>query len=285
MNIFDLRQHITTEYQNYARGFINIADSRIQKQVEEALHQEAFLPEPLIQLNPNFESGGTITDLVAQGLLHPECESFFRRDKDKGVGEALRLHYHQREAIALANAGHSYILTTGTGSGKSLAYIIPIVNHILTHPDERGIKAIIVYPMNALANSQYNELEKYLGKDNQQAWFDSYTGQDDEAKRQRIIENPPHILLTNFMMLELLMTRERDQKLLNQAKHLRFLVLDELHTYRGRQGADVSLLVRRVRNRLNSSDGLQCIGTSATLASEGAIAEQTQTISEFATKI
>jgi len=285
MNIFELRQHISTDYKNYARGFINIADPHIKQAIEGAFHDDTFLPEPLIQLNPNFESGGTVPDLVEGGLLHPNCKPIFRRNKDVGAGEPLRLHYHQRQAIELANNAQSYILTTGTGSGKSLAYIIPIVNYILNNPDEGGIKAIIVYPMNALANSQYNELEKYLGQENQPEWFDSYTGQDDEAKRQRIIKNPPHILLTNFMMLELLMTRHHDQELLGQAKNLRFLVLDELHTYRGRQGADVSLLVRRVRNRLNVSGILQCIGTSATLASEGTIAEQTKAIADFATKI
>ena len=80
---------------------------------------------------------------------------------------------------------------------------------------------------------------------------------------------PPDILLTNFMMLELLMTRQNDidKAVMRNAKGLRFLVLDELHTYRGRQGADVALLVRRVRER--SRDELICIGTSATMAIRG----------------
>lgn len=287
MNIFELRQHITSEYKNYANGFINIADARIEKAVEAAFSNDAFIPEPLIQLNPNFKSGGTIEELIKGGMLHRQCEPIFRRDKDKGMGTPLRLHAHQRKAIELANAGHSYILTTGTGSGKSLAYIIPIVDYILKNPRHLGIKAIVVYPMNALANSQKEELRKYLeaGFQEKPVTFDSYTGQDDETARQNILKNPPDILLTNFMMLELLMTRHHDRELLSWAENLRFLVFDELHTYRGRQGADVSLLIRRVRHRLNPNGIMQCIGTSATLATEGTVQQQTQIIADFATKI
>ena len=78
----------------------------------------------------------------------------------------LRLHQHQREAIEAARTGSSYVLTTGTGSGKSLAYIIPVVDRVLAAKAagtyRPGIKAIVVYPMNALANSQLKELEKFL---------------------------------------------------------------------------------------------------------------------------
>ena len=141
----------------------------------------------------------------------------------------------------------------------------------------RRTRAIIIYPMNALANSQLEELDKFVAnvQGDRPVTFARYTGQEDSEERRRIAENPPDILLTNFMMLELLMTRqdELDRKVIGNCAGLRFLVLDELHTYRGRQGADVALLVRRVRERL-SPEKLQCIGTSATMASEGTARRQ-----------
>jgi hypothetical protein len=99
-----------------------------------------------------------------QGVLHTECERIFRRDKSRSsLGLPLQLHRHQDEAVRAAQSGESYLLTTGTGSGKSLAYFIPIVDHVLKHGGSgRGIKAIVVYPMNALANGQAEELRKFL---------------------------------------------------------------------------------------------------------------------------
>ena len=153
-------------------------------------------------------------------------------------GQQLRLHRHQKEAIEAAHTNKSYVLTTGTGSGKSLAYIIPIVNKVLEAKAngtyQPGIKAIVVYPMNALANSQLGELEKFLGTENQPVTFERYTGQESTEKRKAIIANPPDILLTNYVMLELVLTRPHERGLVRAAKGLWFLVLDELHTYRGR---------------------------------------------------
>jgi primosomal protein N' len=106
---------------------------------------------------PTFASGGSIDDLVAEGLLHPECSKIFRpkRNEADTGSRPITLHRHQREAIETARSNKSYVLTTGTGSGKSLAYIIPIVDRVLRQkPRQPGVKAIIVYPMNALANSQ-----------------------------------------------------------------------------------------------------------------------------------
>ncbi len=278
MDIFELRNQLIRDYAEYASSFVHIRDSRIYETVQESLSEGVFWPDPLIQLNPTFERGGSIDDLVRQQILHPECSRVFRRGKDRGEDSPLNLHRHQTDAILTARDGHNYILTTGTGSGKSLAYIVPIVDHVLRRGTGHGIQAIIVYPMNALANSQAGELRKFLqdgypdGKG--PVSFARYTGQESDEERQRIIAHPPDILLTNYVMLELLMTRPRERKLIEGARGLRFLVLDELHTYRGRQGADVALLVRRVRNRLESGRPIQFIGTSATLASEGTYDEQ-----------
>ena len=251
MNIFDFRNVLIGDYASYIKSFIQIRDPQINDFVQQKLEDGVLWPEPLIQLNPLFARGESIDELVAQGVLHRECARIFRKDKSEhdDRGRPLRLHKHQSDAINIARSGASYILTTGTGSGKSLAYIIPIVDYVLRNGTGRGIQAIVVYPMNALANSQMKELEKFLrvGYPNNKGpvTFERYTGQESDEDRQRIIANPPDILLTNYVMLELILTRATERRML-ATKMLQFLVLDELHTYRGRQGADVALLVRRV---------------------------------------
>jgi superfamily II DNA/RNA helicase len=289
MNIFELREHLIGDYAAYVRSFLQIRDPQIRDYVTQEFERGLLWPDPLIQLNPRFQPGATIDELVAEGLLHPDCARIFRRGKSsqEPAGYPLQLYRHQDEAIRLAIQGHSYVLTTGTGSGKSLAYIIPIVNYVLQHPGQPGIKAIVVYPMNALANSQKGELEKYLGlgAGEHGVRFRRYTGQETADERREIIANPPDILLTNYVMLELIMTRLHERPLLDAAR-LRFLVLDELHTYRGRQGADVALLVRRVRDRLTPpGETLQCIGTSATLISDEGQENQQRKIAEMASLI
>ena len=193
--------------------------------------------------------------------------------------------------MEIARRVESYVLTTGTGSGKSLAYFIPIVDDVLRRKRAgdagKGITAIV--PMNALCNSQREELEKYLrlgyGEGGEPVTFARYTGQETQDERERIAKNPPDILLTNYVMLELVMTRfnETDKAIREHANGLRFLVLDELHTYRGRHGADVAMLVRRVRERFN--ERLLCIGTSATMASEGSPDDRNAAVAAIASRL
>src|SRR5215831_21201763 len=166
MEVFGVRDRLVEDYREFTGSFVDIQDARIAAHVAERMERGYQWPDPWLSLNPNFASGGTITDLVAEGLLHPECERIFRLKDENPDGPVLRLHKHQREAIEAARTGGSYVLTTGTGSGKSLAYIIPIVDRVLAAKAagtyRPGIKAIVVYPMNALANSQRRELEKFL---------------------------------------------------------------------------------------------------------------------------
>lgn len=291
MDVFDVRERLIDDYRAFTTSTVDIADPRIQQYVSDQLDGDRQWPEPWISLNPAFASGGRIDELVAEGLLHDECDRIFRikGDPQDTRGPLLTLHHHQRQAIETAASGKSYVLTTGTGSGKSLAYIIPIVDRVLRQPRTRGVKAIVVYPMNALANSQVGELEKFLsygyGEGQEPVTFARYTGQEQGEERERILRDPPDILLTNYVMLELVLTRpEERRKLVNAAKGLQFLVLDELHTYRGRQGADVAMLVRRVRDACQAPD-LQCIGTSATMSSTGTPEEQRATVAGVASRL
>jgi Lhr-like helicase len=286
MDVFSLRDSIVNEYREFATSFTTIRAEDIRAQVEAIYGQGRFWPDPLLQINPSYKRGLTLETLIENGALDPRTAEIFRAE-----GAPLTLYKHQEQAVVLASQGDSFVVTTGTGSGKSLCFFIPIVSAVLAEKRAsaaRRTRAIIIYPMNALANSQLEELDKFVAniKGERPVSFARYTGQEDSEERQRIADNPPDILLTNFMMLELLMTRQEevDRKVIGNCVGLRFLVLDELHTYRGRQGADVALLVRRVRERL-SPEKLQCIGTSATMASEGTARNKQEVVANVASKL
>jgi ATP-dependent helicase YprA (DUF1998 family)/very-short-patch-repair endonuclease len=294
MDVFTFRDRVVAEYREFTRSFVTIRASDIKAHVDREYDAERFWPAPMVQLNPAFVAGGDIGKFVAEKMLHPECERIFRAGKtaDGAPGTALVLHKHQEDAIRIAKRRESYILTTGTGSGKSLSYFVPIIDDVLRRKEmgqATALTAIVVYPMNALCNSQLEELQKYLclgyAEGGQPVTFARYTGQEDDEARQRLAANPPDILLTNYVMLELMLTRHSppDPQVVAQAKGLRFLVLDELHTYRGRQGADVAMLVRRVRDRTNSD--LLCVGTSATMANGGSNAERNLAVASVASRL
>ncbi len=166
-----------------------------------------------------------------------------------------------------------------------MTYVVPIFNDLLHHPEIAGVRAILVYPMNALINSQKEELDKFLRQvPNTHIRVEQYTGQEDLTKKTEIQNNPPHILLTNYVMLELMLSRTHENKLV-ESPDLKFLVLDELHTYRGRQGADVAILIRKLRQRSKNNHQLLCIGTSATMSTEGERQQRRQVVADVASKL
>ncbi len=272
-----------SDYKLYLDSFINIADEEINSKVRAELESGRLYPEPLIQFNPTFESGGTVNDLVKQGVLHSDLNNIFYDE----LGKSWSIYKHQSEAIKLGNEGRGFVVTSGTGSGKSLTYISTIFNYLFQTPSSNGIKAIIVYPLNALINSQevalknFNENYKKRTGDSLPFTFAKYTGQENQSDREKVITSPPDILLTNYMMLELLMVRKNDEDLRNSfLENLKYLVFDELHVYKGRQGADVSLLIRRLK-AVSKNSNIICIGTSATMAS-GTVAEQKEIVAKVA---
>jgi hypothetical protein len=286
MSLFALHQRVIEEYAQFVHAYVQIADPRVRAYTEQVLRDErALWPAPMLQLSPAYQYGVTLDALVREEVLHPETGRIFRTR----TGEPLRLYAHQERALRLAHQGQTYVVTSGTGSGKSYTYLIPIIDYLLRHPDARGhVVALILYPMNALVNSQLRALES-LREQYEQRYgqrfpitFAKYTGETEQAQREEMRQQPPQILLTNYMMGELLMVRREDQPLFGQ-RTLRFLVFDELHTYRGRQGADVAMLVRRLKERYGAPD-LRHIGASATMvASEDAThAERRQAVAQFA---
>ncbi len=273
MNVFDLDMRLVERYQEFTRSFTSVRAPDLKAKIDEIYASDAFWPEPLIGLNPNFRPAQeTLEALAAKGAVDAVLPHIFAAGDPR---QPIRLHRHQEQALSKAQQHKNFIVTTGTGSGKSLCFFVPIIDHILRARragEPQRTRAIIIYPMNALANSQREELEKFIGEcglpDEMRPTFRRYTGQEQESERRAAATEKPDIILTNFMMLELLMTRqdELDRSVIENMSGLEFLVLDELHTYRGRQGADVAMLVRRVRERVGSKKML-CIGTSATMAS------------------
>ncbi|RWE12784.1 MAG: DEAD/DEAH box helicase [Mesorhizobium sp.] len=289
MKAFDFDHHLIENYAHFSRSFSTIRAADLRDAISREYEGGRFWPDALLSLNPRYEAGPSVDDLVESGVLDPATAQVFR------FGSApLRFHAHQGQAIAKAKAGQSFVVTTGTGSGKSLCFFVPIVDAIIKarkagHAPRT--RAMIVYPMNALANSQMKEIDKFISQSglpgDLRPIIKRYTGQESPEERQAIAANPPDVLLTNFMMAELLLTRQEkvDARVVENAKGLEFIVLDELHTYRGRQGADVAILVRRLRDRCAPDKAPICIGTSATMASEGSDEARAQVVSDVASRL
>ena len=268
---------LVADYARFSRSFTEIRAEDIRSKVDAAYDGGRYWPAPLVSINPHYKPGNDVEWLAEEGILHGDTAKVFRIG-----GKPVRLHVHQETATTKARQGRSLVVTTGTGSGKSLCFFVPIIDAAIrakAKEEAPRTRAIIIYPMNALANSQHGEIEKFVKHcdlpEGRKPTFALYTGQEDEKQRERVADNPPDILMTNYMMLEFLLTRQEkvDRRVIGNATGLDFIVLDELHTYRGRQGADIAMLVRRLRERLTPDRDPVCIGTSATMASDEAPAK------------
>jgi len=293
MSIFELHKRVLDDYGDFVGSFVKIHDERLQAFVRQMLEEERRLwPEPLLQLSPSYQRAQTVEELAREGLLHEETARIFRR----ADGQSFRLFRHQVEAIRLAAERKSFVVTSGTGSGKSFCYFIPIVDAVV-RTGASGLVALVVYPMNALVNSQEQALRELAKRYRERTGrempvrFARYTGETPEEEREQIRRHPPHILLTNYVMAELLLVRPEDRPLITPYSPFAiphspfFLVFDELHTYRGRQGADVAMLVRRLRSRLERPAVVH-IGTSATLVAhpQATPQERRQVVADFASR-
>lgn len=291
MSIFDLQASVISDYEDYVRSYLNVADERIREFIDRSLSGEQKLwPEFLLQLSPSYERQETVDDLAGRGVVLRETAGLFRTPD----GKPFRLYRHQVEAIEKAAKKESFVVTSGTGSGKSLAFFIPIADAIRRgRSAAAAVKALIVYPMNALVNSQLASLEQLKERYERRTGepfpltFAKYTGETSPERRAELRNNPPDILLTNYVMGELLLVRPEDQRFLDRtAGGLSHIVLDELHTYRGRQGADVAMLIRRIKERWAAPEPV-LIGTSATMISrrEASPQERRAAVADFAKRI
>ena len=275
MKPFSVSEEILKEFEMYQTTTFPILDQDLREKVLKTIREENLLWKgPYISLERDYVPGKSLRDLSDEGLISKEVVDMF---SSYGIE---RLYDHQERAIRRILAGKNTIIATGTGSGKTEAFLIPIVEYCHRNRGKRGVKALLIYPMNALANDQYERLRRLLKGSG--ITFGIYTSRTPEkmderpidaideevTTREEIQKDPPDILITNYSMLEYLLVRKEDQKIFKE-KALKFLVLDEIHTYKGALGAEVACLIRRLKGHVGKLGGeLICIGTSATVKSK-----------------
>ena len=212
------------------------------------------------------------------------------------------------------------VVATGTASGKTESFLYPILfelyrQHLTGELEKPGVRAMILYPMNALANDQRGRLGEICrdlreASSTFQPTFGQYIGQTPENARDKyrnaaaraedrlpgelvfreeMRQSPPHILLTNYSMLEYLLIRPDDSPLFDAGRgaHWQFIVLDEAHQYRGARGMEMGMLIRRLKQRLRDGgrqDPFRCIATSATITSSQGD-EDKRAVAEFAREL
>ncbi|MBD3236698.1 MAG: DEAD/DEAH box helicase, partial [Candidatus Eisenbacteria bacterium] len=302
MHPITMAEEIKAGYQSYIRTTFPVADESLRSDIHTRVDEEGMLWRgPLLSLQrPYVRDAQTLAEQSDDLSLHSDLLTAGATpigDKPQAPFGQWKLFSHQREAIAQITAGHNTVVSSGTGSGKTEAFFLPVLDYCLRHRGP-GIKALILYPMNALANDQYERFARYLAGTG--VTFGRYTGdtpEDEERaikdnkevrpeglcreaiwyrKEMRRAETLPNILMTNYAMLEFLLLRKEDRRLFDEG--LRFLILDEIHTYAGARGVEVACLIRRLREHIGKLEGeLVCIGTSATVRGR-----ETEAVARFA---
>lgn len=298
LNPIEASESIKDEFISYVSTSFHIADRDYAEQfINELNKKNSVAKGPYLDISDSFEPGNSIEKLITEGEMSPLFRELERDvpESDKEIKLQRKLYLHQEKAIRKINKEHNLVVTTGTGSGKTECFILPIINHLLREKESgslsSGVRAILIYPMNALANDQMKRLRKILKgyPDITFGVYNSSTKHEDETgiaeygrifkdkngralkplpneaiSRKTMQKTPPHILVTNYAMLEYMMLRPNDDQVFSGAK-LKFLVLDEAHIYRGATGMETSLLLRRLKARISNSSEVRHILTSATL--------------------
>jgi ATP-dependent helicase YprA (DUF1998 family) len=277
--------HVIDSYRDFLQTEFRAKDEHLREALEQALDRRGFLAgETFFSASRPYKKGVPWKDLPLDTQL---AEAMRKRSKSPTS------FAHQSEAIThLAGAQPSpLVITTGTGSGKTEAFLLPVLQAAIADSvatkNRAGLTAILLYPMNALANDQRERIQEMLEASGwagaiSVAMYNQATSQDE---RQRMRENPPHLLLTNYQMLEYLLVRPADREALFKGHRTRFLVLDEVHSYRGTLGTHVALLVRRLKAHLRSANpnalALLPVGASATIRSGGDETSREQAVQGF----
>lgn len=282
-------EFIEKKYKDFLKSSFHFGSNKLQNLYEIELDQEQLFKGPFVDMVLPFKRGKTLNELIEENVISEK----FRLLGDMHLERPLYLH--QEESIHLIGKGHNAIVTTGTGSGKTECFLYPILNDLLkdleTGNNQIGIRAIFLYPMNALVNDQIERIRKTL-LNCPEITYGFFTGDTKEKvpnnyreklkekegiivppneiiSREEIRNNPPHLLFTNYSMLEYLLIRPNDYALFmpKRLNNWKYVVLDEAHTYSGALGIEISMLMRRLTGLAKKKP--RFILTSATLGSEG----------------
>ncbi len=298
-NPLKVYRNLQNVYSGYLETFWETRYKNLNDKIFKASDPSKYIKGPYLQLSFDYQLGKKIEELVDEGVLHPLL---------KDIYPGLHLRKHQEEAIRNIVTGKNTLISTGTASGKTKAFLIPVFDYILKLKDQlknegkdtKGVKALLLYPMNALVNDQLEELRQALSGTG--ITFGRYTGdtpyteEDIDKKeyknlkkkcpeelitREEILKEIPDILITNYSMLEFLLLRPKDISLF-EADLWKFIVLDEVHVYDGAKGTEVGLLLRRLKERAFKEKPI-CIGASATMGK--GTEEDIEKAAEFASKL
>lgn len=303
-NPLHLCDELAETIRRYLKASLPISDRfpSLRSAFDEALREpDLLLKGPYIETLPDFIKGNSLKDLVESqgGFLHADFERMETRIYERP------LHSHQGDALqTIVKERENAIVATGTGSGKTECFLFPILDALLKETESErkkpGVRAVIVYPLNALANDQlYKRLVplfagtfgahgitvgRYTGvtkrgsnrenaEEEVRAILEGIPGMDPNSipsnwllTRDEMLERPPHVLVTNYAMLEHLLLFPKNADLFKGCK-LKFVVLDEVHTYAGAQATEVAFLLRKLFKRVSANPvDVRCIGTSASFA-------------------
>jgi len=268
MNPLLIARNLRTEYLKLLKTAFAPRQTELAQAFRTEIEKDGFLTrEPFIALAQPFENSPPLD------ALSPQARARF--------GSIAEQPYrHQADACRRILEGVSTVVATGTGSGKTEAFLMPIIDHCFREHREGddSVRAILIYPMNALANYQCGRIRKLV--EGTPESFGRYTGETrimgsrpaDSPENERVLRNefrtrPPELLLTNYLMLEYMLMRKDGREIFKNHK-VRYIVLDEVHTYHGTLGTDVACLMRRLNDALRRSNPKfdpVFIGTSATL--------------------
>ena len=316
-------EKIKDDYKNYIASILTVRDKEISHLAKEEVKRTSFTKGPFLETTLPFKDGKTLKELAEAGTISKE---FSKMGKNIHYND-WKLRIHQEKALEhIINDDRNMVVSTGTGSGKTECYLYPIFNEIMREKENgtlnAGVRALLIFPMNALANDQQKKLRKLLA-DYPDITFGRYTGETKHAKlketpedaekrmhqeydvqhqadldsnsrksipnelmcREYMAKKPPHILLTNYAMLEYMLLRPDTAPFFDteKAKNWKFIVIDEAHTYKGAVGTEIAFLLRRLKERIrhHRSENFRCIATSATLGSENGKAE----LAKFASQL
>ena len=298
---------LNSTYRRYLRSLLPVRDPALAAALAGCIAASPLLTKgPLLEATPPYRTGATLRDLIGEGVL----DRAFARLGGPALPLDRPLYLHQEQALRKAAAGRNLVVATGTGSGKTESFLLPVLSALTAERTAGtlgpGVRALLLYPMNALANDQLRRLRRLLA-DAPQITFGRYTGDTPERaaegaslyeslnpgeprlpnellSRQEMRDDPPHLLLTNYAMLEYLLLRPADMELFEgkHGGHWRFVVLDEAHVYDGAKAEEVGMLLRRLRERVGRGQDnatFQAIATSATVGGHP------QAVMDFAAKL